>query len=257
MNFQNKNILITGASSGIGLQLAKDLIKEGANLALLARRKDILDKIADESKSYFSKVITVHCDVTSKESVSNAFTFVKNNLGDIDAAILNAGVSQRMKVENFNVDLAENTFNVNVIGLLYCLNEIIPDFIEKKKGTIVGVSSLADARGFPMSAAYCSSKSAVSTFMESIRVELKKYNVKVITVKPGFVRTAMTDKNEFNMPFLMNVEEASQKIIKGLKKEKTIIQFPLPIVIGDKILKVLPNFLYDYLINLPLPPKKT
>ncbi len=256
MNFDNKNILITGASSGIGYQLTKDLAKEGTNLALLARRKNILDEVAEELKPYPSKIITAYCDVTSKESIKHAFDFVKKEFGIIDIAILNAGSSYRMPVEKFNAERLEETFNVNLIGMVNCLNELIPDFIKEKKGMIVGISSLAEARGFPMSAAYCSSKAAVSIFLESIRIELKKYNVKVITVKPGFVKTPMTEKNEFQMPFLMNVEKASRIILKGIIKEKGIIQFPLRTVWGDKLLKILPDFIFDYLMSLPLPLKK-
>jgi short-subunit dehydrogenase len=161
-----------------------------------------------------------------------------------------------MTVEKFNSDRLEEIFNINLMGLIYCLNEIILDFIQKRKGCIVGISSLSDSRGFPGSAAYCSSKAAVSTFLESIRIELKKYNIKVITVKPGFVKTPMTDKNEFYMPFLMSVEKASGKILKGVKKEKSIIQFPRPTVIGAKLLKFLPDKLFDYLLSFSLPAKK-
>ena len=256
MNFLNKNILITGASSGIGYQLAKDLAKEGANLALLARRKDILDNLANELKSTNTKIIIAHCNVTFQESVKVAFDFVKEKFGNIDIAILNAGTSHRISIEEFNRDFITDIFNVNTLGMVNCLYEIIPDFIKRKSGLIVGVSSLAESRGFPRSAAYCASKTAASAFLESIRVELKKYNVKVITVKPGFVKTPMTDKNEFEMPLLMNVEKASKIILKGIKKEKRIIQFPLPIVLGAKILKFLPDFLFDYLLSLPLPSKK-
>lgn len=256
MNLSNKNILITGASSGIGYQLTKDLTKEGANLALLARRKDILDNLAKELKSSNTKIITTQCDVTSKESVRTAFDFVKKEFGNIDIVILNSGTSHRMSIEEFNGDSINDVFNVNTIGLINCLNEIIPDFIKRKSGWIVGISSLAESRGFPRSAAYSASKVAVSAFLESIRVELKKYNVKVMTVKPGFVKTPMTDKNEFKMPFLMNVEKASEIILNGIKKEKRIIQFPLPIVLGSKILKFLPDALFDYLLSLPLPSKK-
>ena len=256
MDFSNKNILLTGASSGIGYQLAKDLGKEGANLALLARRKDILDNLSKELKSFNIKIITAQCDVTSQESVKTAFDFVKKEFGNINAAILNAGTSHRISVEEFNKDFITDIFNVNIIGLVYCLFEIIPDFIKRKSGMIVGVSSLAESRGFPRSAAYCASKTAASTFLESIRVELKKYNVKVITVKPGFVKTPMTDKNEFEMPLLMSVEKASKIILNGIKKEKRIIQFPLRTVLGAKVLKFLPDFLFDYLLSLPLPSKK-
>jgi len=265
LKFSNKNIIITGASSGIGYQLTKYLAKEGANLALLARRKNILDDLAQEIKSFPSrndqysnreKIITAYCNVTSKESVKTAFDFVKKEFGNIDIAILNSGASYRMSVEEFNVDLLEEIFNVNLIGLVYCLNEIIPAFIQKRNGCIVGISSLSEVRGFPASAAYCSSKAAVSIFLESIRIELKKYNIKVLTVKPGFIRTPMTDKNEFYMPFFMSVEKAAAIIIRGIKKEKRIIQFPLPTVLGSKLLKFLPDKVSDYLLSLPLPSKK-
>jgi short-subunit dehydrogenase len=256
LNLVNKNILITGASSGIGYQLTKDLAKEGANLALLARRKDILDNLAEELKSFNTKIITAQCDVTSKENVKTAFDFVKNEFGKINIAILNSGASYRMSVEEFDTKHLEEIINVNFIGLIYCLNEIIPEFIKKKDGCIVGISSLSESRGFARSAAYCSSKAAVSIFLESIRVELKKNNVKVITVKPGFIKTALTDKNEFSMPFLMSAEKASGIILKGIKKEKSIIQFPMPTVLGAKLLKFLPDKLFDYLSSLPLPPKK-
>lgn len=256
MHLSNKNILITGASSGIGYQLTKDLAKEGANLVLLARRKNILDNLAKELKPFNRKIITAYCDVTSKESVKEAFGFVKEEFGDIDIAILNSGVSHRLSIEEYNSTFIDEVFSVNMFGIVNCLDEIVPVFIEKKEGYIVGVTSLAETRGFPLSAAYCSSKAGASIFLESIRIELKKYNVKVINVKPGFVKTPMTDKNEFWMPFLMNVESASKIILKGIKKEKKIVQFPLPTVLGAKLLRLLPNSLFDYFANLPLPLKK-
>ncbi len=256
MNLSNKNIVITGASSGIGYQLAKDLVREGANLALLARRESILNNLADELKSSSSKIVTAQCDVTSRESINRAFNLIRKEYNQIDIVILNAGSSFRMSVEEFDSEKTKEIFDVNVYGIINCLGEVIPDYIKRKEGTIVGISSLAEARGFPRSAAYCSSKAAASIFLESIRVELRKYNVKVITVKPGFIKTPMTDKNEFNMPFLMGVGKASKIIIKGIKKEKRIIQFPLPIVIGDKMLKFLPDPIFDYINSLPLPQKK-
>lgn len=256
MNFNNKNIIITGASSGIGYQLAKDFAKEGANLALLARRKNILDDFTEELKSFPSKIITAHCDVTSKESVKTALDFVKKEFDSIDIFIYSSGTSYRMSVEEFDSNRIEETINVNLMGMIYFLNEIIPDYIQRQSGCIVGISSLSEVRGFPRSAAYASSKAAVSTFLESIRIELKRYQVKVITIKPGFVRTPMTEKNEFHMPFFMEIEKASKIILNGIQKEKSIIQFPLPTVIGTKLLKFLPDKIFDFLLSFPLPAKK-
>ena len=245
MILTGKTILITGASSGIGYCLTKALAAEKCNLAILSRKKNVLDNIAAELKDYGSNIIPLQCDVRNKEEIKSAIQIVRRKFGEIDIAILNSGVSGRSKVENFNSTEAENTFGVNVLGLIYCVEELLPNFIIEKKGMIVGVSSLADGRGFPKSGFYCASKAAVTKFLESLRVELKKYNVKVITVKPGFVKTPMTDKNDFNMPFLMPPERAAQIILNGVKKEKRLIQFPFPTVLGAKLLRIIPDFLFD------------
>src|SRR3970282_2402519 len=133
MNLLDKNIIITGASGGIGYQLSKDLIKEGANLALLARRKKVLVDLAEELKPS-SKIITYYCDVTSRESVKAAFDFARKEFGIIDIVILNAGASYRMSVEEFNPVILEEIVNVNLMGMINCLNEIIPEFIRRKGG---------------------------------------------------------------------------------------------------------------------------
>lgn len=256
MNFTNKVVLLTGASSGIGYSLAKSLPKENCSLALLSRSKNTLDELVTEIKNDGAKALSYKCDVGNLDEVKHAFERIKNDFGRIDIAILNAGVSHRADVKNYSVEIARNIFDVNVFGIINFVEQLIPDFIQRKEGMIVGVSSLAEARGFPKSGFYNASKSAASLMLESLRVELKPYNIKVLTVKPGFVRTPMTDKNDFQMPFLMDVDKAAKIIIDGIKKEKHIIQFPLTTVIGSKIIKLLPDWLFDYLMNRPLPPRK-
>ena len=137
------------------------------------------------------------------------------------------------------------------------MEEVLIDFKNNKEGIIAGVSSLADSRGYPFSSYYSASKAAATKYLESLRVELKPYNIKVLTIKPGFVRTPMTDKNEFYMPFLMEVDKAAGIIVRGIKKEKTLVQFPFPIVLGSKILSIMPNRLYDFLMSKQLPAKKS
>ena len=203
-----------------------------------------------------SKILSYKCDVGNIDEVRNTFNQVKNDFGKIDIAILNAGASHRVDVNEYSAEIAREIFDANTFGIINCVEQLLPDFIQRKEGMIVGVSSLAEVRGFPKSGFYNASKSAASLLLESLRIELKPFNVKVITVKPGFVRTPMTDKNEFHMPFLMDVDKAAKIIIDGIKKEKQIIQFPLPTVIGSKIVKFMPDWLFDYLMSRPLPPRK-
>ncbi|MGD1007644.1 MAG: SDR family NAD(P)-dependent oxidoreductase [Ignavibacteriaceae bacterium] len=249
MKLNKKNIVLTGASSGIGFELAKKFATEKCNLALLNRRVNVIEKLALELSNYDSKIIAVKCDVTNKDEVIHAFAEVKRSFGNIDIAVLNSGVSSLITAEGFNSNAVKYMFDVNVIGMIYCVETLLPDFIKNRSGMIVGVSSLADGRGFPKSGVYCASKAAVSIFLESIRAELKNYNVKVLTVKPGFVRTPMTAKNNFAMPFLMDADRAASIILSGIKKEKRIIQFPFPTAIGAKLLKLLPNPIFEIIAS--------
>jgi short-subunit dehydrogenase len=255
MNFKNSVILLTGASSGIGYQLAKDLAKEGAQLALIARRTDLLESLAGKINQN-TTVKFYKCDVTIKQEVEQTILQIKKDFGKIDIAFLNSGVAYRSSVLDYNSKDAETTFNTNVLGAIYCIEEVLKDFIDGKRGAIIGVSSLGDGKGFPKSGFYSASKAAFTILLESLRIELKKYNVKVITVKPGFVKTAMTDKNEFKMPFLMNVEKASKIIIDGLKKDKRIIEFPFGTTIGAKILRMMPTKWFEYLASKDPKPRK-
>jgi short-subunit dehydrogenase len=255
MNFNNSVILLTGASSGIGHQLAKDLAKEGTKLALVSRRVDLLKFLVDEIKAN-SEAKYYQCDVTKKNEVEQTISQIKKDFGKIDVAFLNSGVAYRSSVLDYCPKDAETTFNTNVLGAVYCIEQVLKDFIKEKRGAIVGVSSLGDGKGFPKSGFYSASKAAFTILLESLRIELKKYNVKVVTVKPGFVKTAMTDKNEFEMPFLMSVEKASKIIIEGLRKDKRIIEFPLTTTIGAKILRMMPTKIFEYIASKDPKPKK-
>lgn len=255
MNFNNSVVLITGASSGIGYQLAKDLAKQGAKVALLSRRLELLHKLADELKDH-TLVHIYKCDVTNKVEVAETISKVKKDFGKIDIAILNSGVAFRSSVLQYKSEEAEKTFNTNVLGAVYCIEQLLPDFISEKHGVIVGISSLGDGKGFPKSGFYSASKAALTILLESLRIELKKFNVKVVTVKPGFVKTAMTDKNEFEMPFLISLDEGSKMIIDGLKKDKRIIEFPWQTTIGAKILRMIPTKWFEAFASKEPPLKK-
>jgi short-subunit dehydrogenase len=246
MNLNNKVILITGASSGIGLELTRQLTNYNCKLALAARRESVLKEIEKKLRQINKDIISIKCDVAIREDVKDTVQTTINSFGRIDIAILNAGINIKSQINKFDSKAAEKIFNVNVTGLTNFFEELIPLF-KDRGGMFVGVSSLADGRGFPLSGFYCASKAAATLFLESQRIELKPLNIKVLTVKPGFVKTPMTDKNKFKMPFLMNVEKAAKIILKGIEKEKSIIQFPWQTVLGAKILRLLPNFIFDFI----------
>jgi short-subunit dehydrogenase len=245
MELRGKTVLLTGASSGIGLALSRLLAKEKVNLALIARREDILRELADELKDSGSVILPVRCDVSDNDQAARACREIQARFGHVDIAIFNSGLSHRADVRDFRVDVAREIFDVNVFGMLNFVGELLPDFMKRKAGTIVGVSSLADCRGFPKNRSYSASKAAVTALLESLRIELKGHGIKVITVKPGFIKTPMTEGDLYPQPFLMTPEKAAAVIIKGIKKGRARIEFPLPVVLGSKLLKVMPGSMYE------------
>lgn len=248
MNFNDKVILITGASCGIGCEVARQLSNYSCKLILISRRESLLKEIENELKQINKDVISIKCDVSIKEEVKDAVQTAINTFGKIDIAILNAGINIKPRKDEFDSNAGEEILRTNIMGMVYFFEELIP-FFKSKGGMFVGVSSLADGRGFPLSGFYCASKAAATLFLESQRNELKPFKIKVLTVKPGFVKTPMTSKNKFKMPFLMEVEKAAKIILKGIKKEKSIIQFPWQTVWGAKLLRLLPNSIFDPLAS--------
>ena len=248
MDLKNKVILITGASTGIGRQIVKDLSKINCKIAFAARRIDLLNELADELKDQSSaELLPIKCDVGKKDEVIAAYNEVVNKYGKIDIAILNAGYSVRMSVKDYNSEAAEQIFGANVFGIIYWVERLLPDFIKRKDGMIVGVSSLADSKGYSKSGFYSASKAAATIYLEGLAAELRNYNVKVLTVRPGFVKTPMTDKNEFDMPLIMSTEKASKIIITGIEKEKRMIQFPWLLVWATRLVRFVPNWLFERL----------
>jgi short-subunit dehydrogenase len=247
MNFTNKVVLITGASTGIGKAIAVKLLEKNCKLVLAARRTELIEEYLRQSPTTNHQSLIVKCDVTNKEEVVSAYKQIKEKFGKVDIAILNAGAGHRVTVENYDSRFAEETFGTNIFGIVYWVEQLLPDFVKRKDGIIVGVSSLADNRGFSGSGFYCASKAAATIYLEGLRVEVKRYGIKVITVRPGFVKTPMTEKNEFKMPLLMNAEKAAGIIIDGIKKERRIIQFPWQMVLLTRLIGMMPNSLYEWL----------
>lgn len=249
MKFTGKTILLAGASTGIGKAIAQKLLKQKCNLVLIARRNELIEEYVKSTDNKESNFLILKCDVSKKEEVVNAFKVIEQKYGGVDIAILNSGIGRTVTVDTFNSKDAEDTFGANVFGIVYWIEQLMPQFLKKKNGVIAAVSSLADNRGFSGSGFYCASKAAATTFLEGLRVELKPYGIKVITIRPGFVRTPMTDQNKFKMPLLMEPERAAEIILKGIEKEKRVIQFPWQIYLATRLIGALPGRAYEWLAS--------
>lgn len=245
-------VLITGASSGIGQELARQLASRGCRLALLARREDRLKELAGElgEDTWFRP-----CDVVDKEAVKAAVEDADEALGGIDIVILNAGVGKPTPTHKFVADDLVHIFQVNVFGIAYALEALLPRMLERGRGAIVGVSSLAGTRGLPLSTAYGASKAAVTNLLEGMRIELAPQGIQVTTVAPGFVKTPMTDQNKFPMPFMWPVDKAARVIIRGIEKGAREIRFPFPLVATLALAKMAPNGIWDFLAGKASPRK--
>jgi len=242
-----QRVVITGASSGIGKALAREFAASGSRLVLLSRNVDALEQLTGEIRGRGGECYFLPCDGSVKDDVRMGIVYALEQLGGIDLAVLNAGVGDPEWVARFDSERFKQTFAVNVFGIAHGLEFLVPLMLKQGGGVIAGVSSLADVRGYPGSAGYCASKAAASTLLESARVELRGTGVKIVTIRPGFVRTPMTDKNEFKMPFLWEPEKAARFIRKGLERGKRVVQFPLPIILMTRIVRDIPRWLYEML----------
>jgi short-subunit dehydrogenase len=240
--------IITGASSGIGLHLARELSRRGYSLVLLARRAELLESLARE----LPNTTAIACDVIDKDAVREA---VQRAGGPFDLAVANAGVSIPSHASKFNIADAEQITRVNYLGMLYLFDAVIPSMIERRSGRFAGVASIAGLRGIPAAATYSASKAAMQTFLEASRVELKPYGVGVTIVNPGFIATPMTEKNRFRMPFLMQPEPAARLIADGLERGKRVIEFPRPMSLLMRFVRYIPDPLYER-IMLPASRRK-
>ena len=242
----NKVIWITGASTGIGKALAIKFSKNGWNVAISARRLELLEEISKQNENIFSFPL----DVTNKDECNKVFSEIKNKFGQIDLCIFSTGTWDPKKEKEIDVKQIENVMKVNFFGTVNSIKSVEKYFKELGKGHISIVSSIAGYRGLPNSTGYGPSKSALNNLTESLYFDFKKYGVRVSLISPGFIKTPMTDKNDFKMPFLKTTEYAADKIYSGLLNTNAFeIHFPKQLTIVLKILKILPNWLYLKLVG--------
>jgi short-subunit dehydrogenase len=227
---------VTGAGSGIGRALSKRLASEGWDVAVSARSEDQLRSLADEVPG---RISVYPLDVTDEAAVLAAVEAI----GDIDLAVLNAGTYKRVSAPRFSAEDFRTIVEVNLIGTGNCLGAIIPRMAARKSGHIAVVSSLTGYVGLPSAAAYGATKAALINMCEALYPELERVGVMMTVINPGFVKTPLTDKNDFSMPFLIEVEDAVDRIMTGLKAKKFEIAFPRRMNFAIRLGAALPRFL--------------
>jgi len=244
-----KNAIITGGSSGIGLALANELVTHGYRVAILARRLEHLEREASRLRESGAEVVAIRCDVTVADDVKSGVQKVVEQWGPIDLAVANAGLGLPSPAVGFNLGKAEAMMRTNFFGMIYLFDAVVPMMIERRTGHFAGIASLAGLRGLPTSGIYSASKAAMQAFLEAVRVELVQFGVVVTIVNPGFVRTDMTAKNNFTMPFLMEADDAAARIVAGLDRGAATIEFPLGTSLMMRFARALPTALYDRMMR--------
>ena len=242
----NKTIWITGASSGIGKALAIKFAQEGWKVAISARRENLLKEISKSQNNidYFP------LDVTDIEKCKTVFNDVKKKLGDVNISVFCTGIHDPKSEKKLNLEKVRKIMEVNFFGAVNSINAVYDYYKDKKSGQISIVSSVAGYRGLPAAGAYCASKSALSSFAESLYFDFKRDNVRISLVSPGFIKTPMTDQNDFAMPMIKSPEFAAEQMFKGLTRSKSFeIHFPKTFTSLMKVLKVIPNGLYFKIVE--------
>jgi short-subunit dehydrogenase len=253
-----QRIWVTGATSGIGEALVGPLLRRGARVAITARRAERLAKVAAaQTPASADRILVVSADVTDREAVRAAARQIDAAWGGIDLAIFNAGGSvehpESSRDPQFAADDYVATMTLNYFSVVYGVEAVLPGMVTRGRGHLAAVASLAGYRPSTMALPYSVSKAAVIHLMEGLRLRLEPGGLRVTVINPGFVRTPLTARNAFRMPFLVEVDDAAERIVRGLEQGKHEIHFPAPLSWTMKVLRVLPASLYGRIIRRAAP----
>jgi short-subunit dehydrogenase len=235
-----ENVLVTGASSGIGYALCKELAKRKCRIAMVARREQRLVKLAKEVNSLGGWGLPVVCDVSKRDNVAVGYKKIKQELGDISVAFLNAGIGSSIIGQNVDSQEIEQVLRTNFLGVVYWLDYLLPPMQKKNKGIIVATSSLAAYRGLPAGGSYCASKAALNALWESYQIDFLATNIRFVIVSPYFVATEMTGDSIDKGKLWCSSQEAAKRIISGVEKGKYHIAFPWLFRFFICVMRILP-----------------
>ena len=243
---EKKIIWITGASSGIGKALAIKFAEKGWTVAASARRENLLEDL----NKFNSNIYSFPLDVTEIENCKLVANKIIEEFGGIDICVFGTGMHDPKSEKRFDLNKIREIMEVNYFGTMNSINSIYEYFSEKKNGHISIISSVAGYRGLPAAGAYCASKAALTSYAESLNFDMKMKNVRVSLISPGFIKTPMTDQNDFPMPMIKSPEFAANEIFKGLTEKKSFeIHFPKAFTYFLKFLQILPSSIYFKLVS--------
>jgi NAD(P)-dependent dehydrogenase (short-subunit alcohol dehydrogenase family) len=228
---------VTGASRGIGAAVAAEFSRRGYAVGVSARSEEQLAQVAERA---VGRVLVVPADVTDREAMLAAAARVREELGPIDVAVLNAAHWGQMSVAAWDSALFRRHLDTNVVGMVHGIEAVLADMRRRRSGTIAGLASVAGYRGLPRSEAYGATKAAQINLLESLRIDLAPAGIRVVTVCPGFVRTDLTANNSFPMPWIMEPDEAARRICDGIARGRAEVVFPLPIMLTMKAARLVP-----------------
>jgi len=242
-DWRGQRVWLIGASSGIGEATAKLLMARGARVALTSRSREALTALAN------GKAQVAPADVTDRASLSDAFNEVCNKLGGIDVAIINAGTHQPVRAWELDAEAAEKLVQVNLVGAMNASALLAPYFSQRGSGRLAITASVAGYGGLPTGLVYGATKAALINFAETLYLDLAPKGVAVHLINPGFVKTPLTDLNEFKMPALIEAGEAAREILAGIEAGAFEIHFPKRFTRVLKVLNLLPYRAYFPLVH--------
>jgi len=244
-------VLITGASSGIGREAARQLGGRGWRIAVTGRRQADLEETARRVEAAGGECLALVGSVTEPETVRRHYAAIRQRWGGLDWAILNAGVGDSLDARQFRAQTCHDVFATNVGGAANWLEAVLPGMIAARSGTIAGISSLAALRGLPRAGAYSASKAALSTLLESTRVDLRGTGVDIVIVCPGFIRNGSANpEDDEGKLFLLELEDGVRRILAGIDRKKRVVRFPWQLShLMQYVVHNLPGSAYDRLIT--------
>jgi short-subunit dehydrogenase len=238
--------LVTGASSGIGRSLARRIAAHGDAVAVLARRKPLLDELVAEIEGAGGRALALACDVTERAAVREAVREVERRLGPVACLVANAGGGEPSFVDRFRAEQIEAALRLNVVGVANCIEAVLPGMLARGAGQLVAMGSLAGEHGLPTAAAYSAAKAALRNMMESLRIDLRGRGVAVTLIAPGPVR--LKPKSKKRRLLSVDVEDATARMHRAILRREPYLAFPRAPALGMALLRALPVSLSDRLL---------